>query len=204
MELNDISNLDGTAKCCRATTGHACSARVTGCGIRTARSKKSRRSSRCSPPAESRPPVATPNSPICRRPDEFNEERRNEVQDLAAFTASSTRVASSVSTTSPRPNARSGHPFASGSSVGIQHRPVVALLSSHAGAIEGWPTRRPGLSADLNEHATQRWFVYAHVWQAWDLVMWDNRVTMHRARPFRSSEARDMRRTTLTDEVSEP
>jgi alpha-ketoglutarate-dependent 2,4-dichlorophenoxyacetate dioxygenase len=32
--------------------------------------------------------------------------------------------------------------------------------------------------------------------------MWDNRVTMHRARPFRSSEARDMRRTTLTNEVS--
>jgi alpha-ketoglutarate-dependent 2,4-dichlorophenoxyacetate dioxygenase len=76
-------------------------------------------------------------------------------------------------------------------------------LSSHAGAIEGWPTPEArAFLRDLNEHATQRRFVYAHVWRPWDLVMWDNRVTMHRARPFRSSEVRDMRRTTLTNEVS--
>ena len=76
-------------------------------------------------------------------------------------------------------------------------------LSSHAGAIEGWPTPEArAFLRDLNEHATQRRFVYEHVWRPWDLVMWDNRVTMHRARPFRSSEVRDMRRTTLTNEVS--
>ena len=76
-------------------------------------------------------------------------------------------------------------------------------LSSHAGAIEGWPIPEArAYLRDLNEHATQRRFIYAHVWRPWDLVMWDNRVTMHRARPFRSSEARDMRRTTLTNGVS--
>ena len=51
-------------------------------------------------------------------------------------------------------------------------------------------------------HATQRQFVYAHVWRLHDLVMWDNRVTMHRARRYGHTEVRDMRRTTLTNEVS--
>ena len=55
---------------------------------------------------------------------------------------------------------------------------------------------------DLTEHATQRKFVYAHVWKPWDLVMWDNRVTMHRARRYDPTEVRDMHRTTLTAEVS--
>jgi alpha-ketoglutarate-dependent 2,4-dichlorophenoxyacetate dioxygenase len=50
---------------------------------------------------------------------------------------------------------------------------------------------------DLVEHATQRQFVYAHKWRVGDLVMWDNRQTMHRARPFPAHEPRDMRRTTL-------
>jgi alpha-ketoglutarate-dependent 2,4-dichlorophenoxyacetate dioxygenase len=71
-------------------------------------------------------------------------------------------------------------------------------LASHAGGIVGWP--RPeamALLRDLTEHATQRQFVYAHRWAVGDLVMWDNRRTMHRARPFPVHEPRDMRRTTL-------
>ena len=76
-------------------------------------------------------------------------------------------------------------------------------LSSHAGAIEGWPVPEArSFLRDLTEHATQRQFVYAHVWRQWDLVMWDNRVTMHRARRYDDREVRDMRRTTLTNEVS--
>jgi len=76
-------------------------------------------------------------------------------------------------------------------------------LSSHAGGIEGWPMPEArSFLRDLNEHATQRQFVYAHVWRPWDLVMWDNRVTMHRARRHDPQEVRDMRRTTLTNEVS--
>jgi alpha-ketoglutarate-dependent 2,4-dichlorophenoxyacetate dioxygenase len=71
-------------------------------------------------------------------------------------------------------------------------------LSSHAGSIVGWsvPEARFFLR-DLVEHATQREFVYAHQWRVGDLVMWDNRQTMHRARPFPAHEPRDMRRTTL-------
>jgi alpha-ketoglutarate-dependent 2,4-dichlorophenoxyacetate dioxygenase len=76
-------------------------------------------------------------------------------------------------------------------------------LSSHAGAIEGWPMPEArALLRDLTEHATGRRFVYAHVWRPRDLVMWDNRVTMHRARRYDASAVRDMRRTTLTNEVS--
>ena len=71
-------------------------------------------------------------------------------------------------------------------------------LSSHAGAIIGWPVpEAKDFLRDLNEHATQRENVYSHRWQQYDLVMWDNRQTMHRARPFPAHEPRDMRRTTL-------
>ena len=71
-------------------------------------------------------------------------------------------------------------------------------LSSHAGTIVGWPTPEArSFLRDLVEHATQREFVYSHKWRVNDLVMWDNRQTMHRARPFPAQEPRDMRRTTL-------
>ena len=76
-------------------------------------------------------------------------------------------------------------------------------LSSHAGSIEGWPVPEArAFLRDLTEHATQRRFVYAHRWKVGDLVMWDNRVTMHRARRYDHTQVRDMRRTTLTNEVS--
>ncbi len=76
-------------------------------------------------------------------------------------------------------------------------------LSSHAGTILGWqlPEARL-LLRDLIEHATQREFMYSHRWQANDLVMWDNRQTMHRGRPFPPDEPRDVRRTTLQGEAA--
>ena len=71
-------------------------------------------------------------------------------------------------------------------------------LSSHAGTIIGWPVAEArAFLMDLTEHATQREFVFIHEWQVGDLVMWDNRATMHRARPFPHHEPRDVRRTTL-------
>jgi len=72
------------------------------------------------------------------------------------------------------------------------------FLSSHIGTIVGWqiPEARD-LVRDLTEHATQRQFVYAHAWKEYDLVMWDNRQTMHRVRRFDESQPRDMRRTTV-------
>src|ERR1700744_416139 len=72
------------------------------------------------------------------------------------------------------------------------------FLSSHAGGIEGWtvPEARMFLR-DLTEHATQREFVYSHAWRPFDLVIWDNRTPMHRARRFYRNEVREVRRTTL-------
>lgn len=75
------------------------------------------------------------------------------------------------------------------------------FLSSHIGEIEGMP--RPeamALIRDLVEHATQPKYVYTHRWTLGDLVMWDNRQTMHRARRYNDTgEVRDMRRTTVED-----
>jgi len=73
-------------------------------------------------------------------------------------------------------------------------------LASHAGEIQGWPTPDARLFLrDLIDHATQRHFVYAHEWRAHDLVMWDNRVVMHRARAYDQTQVRDMHRTTVAD-----
>ena len=73
-------------------------------------------------------------------------------------------------------------------------------LASHAGTIHGMPIPEArAFLRDLNEHATQRKFVYAHEWRVHDLVMWDNRATMHRARPFDHTQVRDMHRTTVAD-----
>jgi len=76
------------------------------------------------------------------------------------------------------------------------------FLAAHAGAVVGWtvPEARMFLR-DLTEHATQREFVYSHAWREHDLVMWDNRTTMHRARRFDHSEVRDVRRTTLAGDA---
>ena len=78
------------------------------------------------------------------------------------------------------------------------------FLSAHAGAIVGWtiPEARMFLR-DLTEHATQPQFVYRHRWRTGDLVVWDNRTTMHRARRFRPGEIRDVRRTTLAGDATE-
>ncbi len=71
-------------------------------------------------------------------------------------------------------------------------------LASHIGTIIGWPVPEArAFIRDLTEHATQRKFVYSHQWRPFDLVMWDNRCTMHRVRRFESSQVRDMRRTTV-------
>ena len=77
------------------------------------------------------------------------------------------------------------------------------FLASHAGAIVGWPVPEArAFLRDLSEHATQRKYVYAHQWKQFDLVIWDNRATMHRARPYPADQVRDMHRTTVACERS--
>jgi len=75
-------------------------------------------------------------------------------------------------------------------------------LSAHIGTIVGWPVPEArAFIHDLTEHATERRFVHAHAWRPWDLVIWDNRTTMHRARRYDDLRTvRDLRRTTIRGE----
>jgi alpha-ketoglutarate-dependent 2,4-dichlorophenoxyacetate dioxygenase len=77
-------------------------------------------------------------------------------------------------------------------------------LASHASRIIGWATPEGRLLLrDLIEHATQRELVYRHAWRVGDLVIWDNRATMHRARPFEDEKyRRELRRVTTLDIAS--
>jgi alpha-ketoglutarate-dependent 2,4-dichlorophenoxyacetate dioxygenase len=73
-------------------------------------------------------------------------------------------------------------------------------LSAHASHIVGWPVAEGRLLLlDLNAHATRPEFVYSHQWRVGDLVIWDNRCTMHRGRPHDESRPRDLRRATTLD-----
>ena len=74
-------------------------------------------------------------------------------------------------------------------------------LASHQSRIIDWPIPEGRLLLrDLMEHATQPEFVYRHAWRVGDLVIWDNRATMHRARPFDDAKyRRELRRVTTLD-----
>jgi len=75
-------------------------------------------------------------------------------------------------------------------------------LSSHAGAVRGMSVPEGRLLLrDLTEHATQPQFVHVHRWTVHDLVMWDNRQTVHRVRRYDQSQPRDMRRATIAGDT---
>ncbi len=74
-------------------------------------------------------------------------------------------------------------------------------LASHASRILDRPVPEGRLILrELTEHATRPEFVYRHSWRDGDFVIWDNRATMHRARPFDDTvHRREMRRVTTLD-----
>src|SRR6516162_9395815 len=74
-------------------------------------------------------------------------------------------------------------------------------MGAHASHIVGWPVPDGRLLLlGLMEHSTQRQFVYQHSWRAGDLVIWDNRCTLHRGRPYDDANyPRDLRRVTTRD-----
>jgi alpha-ketoglutarate-dependent 2,4-dichlorophenoxyacetate dioxygenase len=75
-------------------------------------------------------------------------------------------------------------------------------LASHAGTIVGWPMPEArAFLRDLTEAATRPENVYVHKWRQYDLVIWDNRQTMHRVRRFDETKVRDMRRTTVAGDA---
>jgi alpha-ketoglutarate-dependent 2,4-dichlorophenoxyacetate dioxygenase len=78
-------------------------------------------------------------------------------------------------------------------------------IGSHASHIIGMSVEEGrALLSELLEFATQPQFVYSHKWHVGDLVIWDNRCTMHRATPFEATDhVRDMRRTTIINPAPE-
>jgi alpha-ketoglutarate-dependent 2,4-dichlorophenoxyacetate dioxygenase len=86
----------------------------------------------------------------------------------------------------------------------VRHHPASGrtslYLASHASHIIGWPVEKGrALIEELIAFATQPQFVYRHRWTVGDLVMWDNRCTMHRGRPYDDRQRRVMHRTTVSD-----
>ncbi len=74
-------------------------------------------------------------------------------------------------------------------------------IASHVGRIRGLNAEESeALLSELTAHATQRQFVYSHCWRVGDLVMWDNRCTMHRGMEFDDTRwLREMQRVTTSD-----
>lgn len=74
-------------------------------------------------------------------------------------------------------------------------------LASHASHLIGWPVPESRLLLmDLIEHATRPQFVHRHAWRAGDVVIWDNRCTMHRGTRFDDARhRRELVRTTTLD-----
>jgi len=72
-------------------------------------------------------------------------------------------------------------------------------IASHAYAIDGMEqAAAQKLLSDLIEAATAPGLSYVHSWRKGDVVMWDNRATLHRGRPWPAHEARYMVRTTIS------
>jgi len=75
------------------------------------------------------------------------------------------------------------------------------LIASHVSDIVGWPEAEGRALIDaLMDHATRPELIYTHTWRVGDLVIWDNRSTMHRATPFDDARhVRDLRRVTVRE-----
>ncbi len=74
-------------------------------------------------------------------------------------------------------------------------------IGEHATRIVGWPQEKSeAFLSELNRFATQPRFVYTHKWRAGDLVIWDNRCTLHRATGYDVYKyKRDLRRATISE-----
>lgn len=69
------------------------------------------------------------------------------------------------------------------------------FIGVHTRGIDGMATAPARMLLwDLLEHATQREFIYRHVWRNHDILMWDNQCTLHRGRPYELTAKRELRR----------
>jgi alpha-ketoglutarate-dependent 2,4-dichlorophenoxyacetate dioxygenase len=76
---------------------------------------------------------------------------------------------------------------------------VALYIASHAYAVEGLSAAEARAVLDeLIGEATRPEFIYRHRWRVGDVLMWDNRATMHRGRPWLYRQPRSMVRTTIS------
>ena len=197
-QLADVSNLDKDHKPLAATTGGGCSTWATSSGIPTAASARCRPSSRCCLAALSPDGGNTEFADMRAAYDDLDDRTKAEIEDLICehsliYSRGTLGFADSRRRRSDLPPVRQRlvrtHPVTGRKSL---------FLASHIGTIVGWPMPEArAFIRDLTEHATQPKYVHVHRWRQYDLVMWDNRQTMHRVRRFDQTKVRDMRRTTI-------
>jgi alpha-ketoglutarate-dependent 2,4-dichlorophenoxyacetate dioxygenase len=76
---------------------------------------------------------------------------------------------------------------------------VALYIASHAYAVEGMSeSEAKALLAELIATATRPEFTFRHQWRPGDVIMWDNRATMHRGHRWTQDQARSMVRTTIS------
>ena len=140
------------------------------------------------PPARSA--TAKPSSPTCAPPMTHCPRDTDGHRSADAEHECSGRAPRSASPNSHRASASSIPRRANVWFAGALTGRKKLYLSAHASHIAGWPVADGRLLLlDLNTHATQSDFVYSHTWRVGDLVIWDNRWTMHRGRPHDEKQA---------------
>jgi alpha-ketoglutarate-dependent 2,4-dichlorophenoxyacetate dioxygenase len=74
-------------------------------------------------------------------------------------------------------------------------------IGGHTSGIVGWPEAEAlRFLEELYTFATQDKFIYVHKWRPGDLLIWDNRCTLHRATPLETDQfKRDVRRATVNE-----
>ena len=200
----DISNLNESGEIIQATIAAGCTGSAIACGTPTPRSRTRRAGTRCSRRKVVPPAGATPSSPTCGRPT---------TRWPAAIRPGSTGSASITRSRTPGRRSVSSSPDEEENLKGAVHPLVRTIPRSGAGPStsrrmpRGSSTGRsrgaapPPGSRRARDPAR---LVYRHVWRVGDLVIWDNRATMHRARPFDdATDRRELRRVTTLD-ISRP
>ena len=206
LQMADISNIGDDGSILPADDERRMHTLANRLGIPTTRSSMSRRAVRCCWRERSRETAAIPSLPTCVPPTmPWPRKRRTRSKELVAehnivhsrktmgyegFTERAKNELPPVPQVLVRHNIETGR--------------KALYIASHASHVVGWPQEKGrALLDELLAHATQPQFVYRHRWRAGDLILWDNRCTMHRATEYDDLNARrDLQRTTVSDEIN--
>ena len=198
LDMQDVSNLDKDQGRWRATTGGGCTTWATGCGTPTARTARCRRIFAAVRAHRGDQGGHTEFADMRAAYDALDDATKARDRRLVCEHSLMFSRGALGFTELPRRSGRcqSGAPAPGAHASGDRTEVAVPVVAT--GSIVGWPVPEArAFLRDLVEHATQPRFVYSHKWRQWDLVMWDNRQTMHRVTRFDETQVRDMRRTTV-------